>query len=394
MSTRVAASGYPLERPDLSVVAPLMYWRRRRRHWRLLSLLAAVLLPVAVVGVYLYGYADDQYVTEFRFSVRHQAPLRSDATTTPVNGGGVALAVINDSQIVIQYLKSRQIIDDITATGVDLDAIYAADDKDFLAHLRRDAPVEERLRYWRRMVDPFFDMTTGIVSVEVRAFRPVDAQLVATRALGLAEKLINDINDRSHADALDYATREAAASEAKLQAAQVALAVYRNGHAVLFPEMEATSSTNVGGIVEQHLIEAKTAFNAQLAAGVSRDAMPMRLLGNRIAAMETLLQGVNGRLARPGGDASLASVLSDYSVLKVSEDIAAKVYERALIALQEARNIANEQGVYLAAFVRPGLPQDTLYPVRWRILLETALIGFAAWCLLQLLYHGIRDHID
>ena len=67
--------------------------------------------------------------------------------------------------------------------------------------------------------------------------------------------------------------------------------------------MEATSSTNVGGIVEQHLIEAKTAFNAQLAAGVSRDAMPMRLLGNRIAAMETLLQGVNGRLARPGGDA-------------------------------------------------------------------------------------------
>src|ERR1700744_4596887 len=156
MSTSIAPSGYQLDGRDVSPAAPLMHWRRRRRHLRLLSLLAAVLLPVAVVSGYLYGYADDQYVTEFRFSVRHQAPRRADTTAVPVNGGGVALAVINDSQIVLQYLKSRQIIDDIIATGIDLDAIYAADDKDFLAHLRRDAPVEERLRYWRRMVDTFF----------------------------------------------------------------------------------------------------------------------------------------------------------------------------------------------------------------------------------------------
>lgn len=228
----------------------------------------------------------------------------------------------------------------------------------------------------------------------MRAFRPEDARLVATSVLGLAEKLVNDISDRSHSDVLVYARQEAADSEAKLQAAQAALSVYRNRNSVLFPEMAATASTTTGNFVEQNLIQAKTSFNSQLAMGVSRDALQMRMLANRIIAMETELRGVTTRLTRSDGDASLASVLSEYSVLKVSEEIAAKVYERALIALQEARNTANEQGVYLAAFVRPALPQDSIYPVRWRIMLETALVGFAAWCLLQLLYHGIRDHLD
>jgi capsular polysaccharide transport system permease protein len=114
--------------------------------------------------------------------------------------------------------------------------------------------------------------------------------------------------------------------------------------------------------------------------------------------MQTSLREVHGSLAEtsPGGerDASLASVLSEYDIIHLDQQIAAKVYERALMVLQDARNTASQQGVYLAAFVRPGLPQESMYPIRWRVMLETALLSFVAWCLLQLLYHGIRDHID
>jgi capsule polysaccharide export protein KpsE/RkpR len=67
------------------------------------------------------------------------------------------------------------------ASGLDLDAIYGGSDWDLWARLRRNASLEERQRYWKRMIDPFFDLTNGIVSAEVRAFRPADAQLVARR---------------------------------------------------------------------------------------------------------------------------------------------------------------------------------------------------------------------
>jgi capsular polysaccharide transport system permease protein len=413
MNKSIAPSGYRLDEPDVSQTvsgiphdllrdAPLRR-RHKRRRWRAASLLLAVLLPTALAGGYLYSYAADQYVTEFRFGVRHEAPLRMDATatsalTTSLSAGVSPLAVITDSQIVIQYLKSRQVIDDVIASGVDLDAIYARVDSDFLAHLRPHGSAEERLQYWRRMVDPFFDMTTGIVSVEVRAFSPADAQLVAATALQLAEKLVNGMSNRAHADVLAYAAREVGESQSKLKVTQTTIASYRNHHAVLFPEMQASADTSVEGKVWENLIEAKTTFNAQLAVGVSADSMQMRMLGNRIAAMETTLREVHGRLAQstPGGtpDASLASVLAEYDVLHLDEQIAAKVYERALMALQDARNAASQQSVYLAAFVRPSLPQESMYPIRWRVMLETALLSFVAWCLVQLLYHGIRDHID
>jgi capsular polysaccharide transport system permease protein len=357
------------------------------------------------MATYLYRYADDQYVTEFRFSVRHQAPLRvdpggSEGMASTLAGGGAAsmMTVMTDSQIVMQYLKSRQIVDDIIASGVDLDRIYAAEDEDILAHLRPKASVEERLRYWHRMVDPFFDMTTGVVSVEVRAFQPEDALLVANKALSLAEMLVNGMTERAHDDLLAYATREVDESGAKLQAIQGDIAAFRNKHAVLFPEMQATSASTVGGELEKTLIEAKTAYSTQMAQGASKDTMQMSILRNRIAAMESELRGVHGRLAQPepaqGGDTSLATVMSAYSVLQLEEQISAKVYERALIAQQDARNAASQQSVYLAAFVRPSLPQDSMYPVRWRIMLETALLSFAGWCLLQLIYHAVRDHID
>lgn len=379
-----------------------LHQRLVRRRWRLASLVGSVLLPTLAAGAYLYCFAADQYVTEFRFSVRHEAPLRMDGTgsaamTASLGTSAVSpLAVITDSQIVIQYLKSRQVIDDIVAAGVDLDAIYARNDTDILAHLRPGGSVEERQRYWKRMVDPFFDMTTGIVSVEVRAFSPADARLVAATALRLAEKLVNDMSARGHDDVLAYATKEVAASDAKLQAAQATIATYRNQHAVLFPEMQATSDTLVEGKVRDNLIEAQTAYNAQLARGASTDSIQMRILGDRIAATQTALRGVHDGLAQSNttSDASLASVLSEYGVLHLREEIAAKVYERALMALQDARNAASQQGVYLAAFVRPGLPQESTYPIRWRVILETALLSFVGWCLLQLLYHGIRDHID
>jgi capsular polysaccharide transport system permease protein len=378
---------------------PLPRLRRRRRFGRLLSLLLAVVLPTALMATYLYRYADNQYISEFRFSVRRQAPLRVD----PSGGSSVAaglspslnLAMINDSEIVVQYLKSRQVIDDIAAAGIDLDRIYAQQDNDLLAHLSPNATAEERQRYWRHVVDPFFDLTNGIVSVQVRAFQPQDAQRVASKVLELAETLVNRMSSRAQADQLAYAQREADASGAHLRQIQADLAAYRNKHAVLFPEMQATVSNSVEGKIEESLIEAKTAYRAQLAQGASPDARLMSMMQSRIDALEIEQRRVHDALAQAGDDhASLASVMSGYTVLQADEGTAARIHERALIALQDARNEAAQQSIYLAAFVRPDLPQESDYPVRWRVLLETAAVSFVAWCLLQLIYHGIRDHLD
>ena len=395
------------ERPEGAIVPhrisvelpPLPRPRRRRRVGRLLSLLLAVALPTALMATYLYRYADNQYISEFRFSVRRQAPLRVDPSAGSSMAAGLSpslnLAMINDSEIVVQYMKSRQVIDDIAAAGIDLDHIYAQQDNDPLAHLSPNATAEERQRYWRRVVDPFFDMTNGIVSVQVRAFQPGDAQLVAAKVLHLAETLVNRMSSRALADQLAYARSEADESGFRLRGIQADLAAFRNQHAVLFPEMQATVSNSVEGKIEESLIEAKTAYRAQLAQGASPDARLMAMSQSRIDALEAEQKRVHGALAQAGDDhVSLASVMSGYAVLQADESTAERIHERALVALQDAHNEAAQQSIYLAAFVRPDLPQESGYPMRWRVLLETAAVSFVAWCLLQLIYHGIRDHLD
>jgi hypothetical protein len=138
------------------------------------------------IAAYLHGIAADQYISEFRFSVRRQMPLKMETTAAGMSeapaGIAAAMAVITDSQMVVQYLKSAQIIEDMIAAGVDLDAIYAGSDHDLWAHLRRNATLEDRQRYWKSMVDPFFDMSNGIVRSRcVRSVPPIPSLSPARR---------------------------------------------------------------------------------------------------------------------------------------------------------------------------------------------------------------------
>ncbi|MFL5288840.1 MAG: hypothetical protein ACJ8AW_49775 [Rhodopila sp.] len=122
---------------------------------------------------------------------------------------------------------------------------------------------------------------------------------------------------------LAYATKEVSEAETKMRAAQAATAAYRNQHAVLFPEMQATAETTAAGTVQQALIGARTAYATQLPQGVSKDTTQMSMLRNRIAALESELQSLQGRLAKTGAGAasgdSLASVLAEYSRLQLFE---------------------------------------------------------------------------
>ena len=370
--------------------------RRSRRRVRFLTMLLFVAAPTSAATIYLHDYAADQYVTEFRFSVRQAHPIRAESSSLASSLGGAnpLLAALTDSETTVQYLKSRQVIDDMSAT-VDLDAIYSWPQKDFWARLDPAATSEERARYWRKIVDPDFDMTSGIVTVKVRAFRPEDSLRVATTVLGLSEKLVNELSSRSHNDAVGYAEAQASANEKRLKEAEAALVKFRNANAVMYPALQANADTAIQSHLRESLSDLRSTYNSLLAQKVMLDGPQMRTLKGRIAATEAELASVQGGMAATpaapspqGGNAaaiaanpSLASVLGGYSALEVEERISEKVYERSLTALQDARNEANQQGVYLNAFVRPSLPQESTYPIRWRILLETALGGFLAWCL-------------
>ena len=371
---------------------------RARRMRRIAGFLLLAVAPTVGAGIYLYGYASDQYVSEIRFSVRQQAPIRSEGPSmaSALGGGNPLLAIVTDSETVVQYLSSRQVIDDLDGR-VDMDEVYARMDADLYARMAPGLPAEKRLRYWKEMVDPYFDMTSGVVSVKVRAFRPDDARNVASVVLALSEKLVNDLSSRAHGDAVAYADKEAAAADDKLKSVEADMAAYRNRHAVLFPQMQATASSNVETSLREKLVEARATLSTLSTQGVAPDSPQARILRARASSLESEISGMQSNMTRPGeaeGSPPLASVLGGYNALETREKIQEKVLEHALSVQQDAHNAAAQQSVYLNAFVKPSLPQSSIYPVRWKELLAVALAGFVAWAISSLVVQGIRDHVD
>jgi capsular polysaccharide transport system permease protein len=49
--------------------------------------------------------------------------------------------------------------------------------------------------------------------------------------------------------------------------------------------------------------------------------------------------------------------------------------------------------VYIASFVPPTLPEEALYPRRWRSVGMVALVSFAIWAIGGLMVQSVRDHL-
>lgn len=374
--------------------APSAKVPRRSRAW--VSLLAVLLLPGLLASAWLWGAASDQYVSEFRFAVRRQAPPRADmpSIASALSGANNLMALLQDSEMVVQYLRSRQVIDDLRPM-LQPDSIWSRSQADWLSSMVADAPVERQLRYWRRMVVPYLDMNNGIVIVQVWAFTPEDAVRLATHLQNLSERLVNELSRRSQQDALRHARAEVAEADATLRDIRLSMAAFRNANALLTPTLSANVVTQVETRLRESLAEMRAQLAAQLATGTNPTALQVRVQQARIASLEGEVGQVRAELSRPpgpDGDVSLATLLTQYASNEVEERMAQQRLERAQLMLSNASAELARQGVYLNAFVQPALAEQASWPIRWALLAQL-LAGLAAlWALGLLVWRMAREH--
>ena len=372
-------------------------WRRLLRRQRSLSFLACVLLPTLVAGGYEYLLASDQYISEFKFVVRQQAPQNAAPAglLSALGGGSPMLAVVENSEIVVQYIGSLQILSDLRSR-LSLDKIYSTPRADWFSRLPQGQPAERRILYWRSMVRPTFDLSSGVITVQVHAFTPRDALRVARAVLAGSQTLVNQMSVTARQNALSYAVQTAGMAQRKLKKDETALATYRNKYSVLFPEMSAQSSSSVTAALTRQLSESQADLAALLSMGQNGSSPQVRILRARITAIQTQINQMTARLASNNGGAalSLATIVSGYDTLTETEKLDEQLYASDLLALQNARNTAAETSIYLESFVQPNLPEVSIYPERGLVTAETALAGFIAWILLMLVVNTLRDQLD
>lgn len=362
-----------------------------------LSFVACVLLPTLFGAVYFGLIASDRYAAGAGFSVRSMdsSTMGSDflGALTGLSSVGTTTT---DSYILLEYLKSRELLEELRK-DFDFQQAYGSAEIDFLYRLDTEAPIEEVVEYWDWMISTSYDNTSSILNFEVQAFSAQDAQRVADLIVGYSQRLINRLSEEARKDAVEFAKKEVASAELRLKILRQEMQEFRKTSNAIDPTASAAAQVELVAGIEKELIELRSRLGS-MTTTLDQDAPSVRQLRRQIAALEAELWQKQSEVGPSGQEqgtvgSNLSSLLADYERLTVEQEFAQKAYAVALSSLERARVEADRQQRFLAVFRTPSTPEEAIYPKR---LLNTFLVFVVAlivWGLGLLIAYSVRDHM-
>lgn len=372
------------------------YARRGERLMRFVAVVGFVVLvvvPNLVAAVYFGFIASDQYVSEARFALRGGTAPKLD--TLGALTGFPSLEIVQDTQIVINYLQSRTIVETLQAE-IDIVGMFSRPEVDYFSRLDPEKPIEKVLRYWKTMVDVTVQVPSGILTVYVRAFTPRDSLAITRAVLEASERLVNDMNDRMRKDALALTEVEQQRARDRLAQARAALEQARNEEGLLSAEkaLDAQNTLIVGE--RTNLLRLQQEYETQRHY-IGEAAPQQRALKKRIEAEQEQIARLEAQLTRRPEDEHETKVLSGsmtrLEYLDFERQIAEKAYASALSSHERARLASDTQLLYVNTFVRPMEAQQAKYPRRLLMIGIIVAASLAIWGVLMGSMVLVRNHM-
>jgi capsular polysaccharide transport system permease protein len=399
---RQPAKGDAVELPYAMYLASLPKRGRKRSHTGLLSFLICVALPTALVAIYFFCYASNQYAAGFRYTVR-DAQMAASGLSSGAAGGGMASFVgmsstpnPTENYMVADYVGSREAVDELQKR-IDIISRYSSPDIDWWARFNKIRPIERFVSYWHRMMSASYDQVTGLGSVEVRAFTAEDAYLIANTLARMSEVLINNIAMRPQQDAVVFAEGELKKAETRLENARNQITQFRNDEMLIDPQSSVvTSNVLTAQTLRANLTQLQTEFGSLRSQQLSANSSIAASLQARIKATKEQLVKVEAEVANArglGANNPLSKVVAKYEQLEFERQFAQNLTMSAMQSLVQAKANAIQQHVYVTPFVKPALPQSSTYPARLLSIGVAAFGFFLVWLVGLLLIRSLREHL-
>jgi len=362
----------------------LSVWQRTR------LMLICVVLPT-VLSVLYYGFvASDVYVSQSLFVVR--SPERQ--TTSPLGmlfkGAGFSRAQ-DDAYVVHDFMMSREALGALESK-LGIKPKFSQDSIDLFsrfAGIYPDNSFEAFHRYFQKHAELKIDSLSSITTLTIRAYTPQDAKHINEELLRLSEERVNQLNARGRQDLVEFARQEVAEAQSRAIDASFALAQYRNRKGVIDPERQSAISLQQIAKLQSELLTAKTQLGQVMLVAQENPQIPS--LKQTVALLEKEIKVESAKVA---GDVklSLASKAAEFQKLAMNKEFADKILAGALTTLEQARNEAQRQQLYLERIAQPSLPDAAMQPERLRNILATLLVSLAIWGVLILLIAGVKEH--
>jgi capsular polysaccharide transport system permease protein len=342
-----------------------------------------------LAGVYFFGIASDLYLSEVKFVVRGPSKGPVNAISAMLSSAGANVS--EDTYAVHEYLMSRDAVRRLEQED-DLRALLSRPEGDMLTRFpgmwfwRKD--FEALYRTYSHFVSVEVDGTTGVSTLQVKAYRPEDAQLIASALLKFSEQLVNTLNERARRDSLAAFEGEVKDTEQRISEVQGKLTAYRLKQKMLDPKSASVGPLELVGQMQAQLANAK----AQLAevSKNSPNSPQLPLIRTRIGSLEKLIGEERQKIT--GDTDSVAASVGDYERLDLQKLLGEKTLASAFASLESARLEAQRQQLYLETIAQPNLADYPLYPRRFASFAVVVASCLLAYGIAWLLIAGVREH--
>lgn len=297
----------------------------------------------------------------------------------------------DDSYTVLDYIQSRDALKELNRNNYILDTYSSHGDIINRFSRSFDDSFEALWKYYsKRIVALDLDATSGITTLQVRAFTAEDAAKINEMLLEMGERLINRMNQRAATDSVKFAQTQVDIAQAKAKNAAAALAAYRNKYVVFDPEKQSALQLDQVSKLRSQLLDAQTQLGQLQLLSPKNPQIPA--LKNSISTITQQIQ--TATVGVTGGKNSLSEKAADYARVQLDAQFADKQLASTMAALENARADANRKQLYLERLVQPEAPDKAIEPKRIRGILTTLVIGMVVWATLSLLFASVREHRD
>ena len=359
-----------------------------------LSFVVLVVVPTVTTAWYMWSRATDRYVSSTSFSIRTE----DTSSAMELLGGMVGMSSSSsDTDILYDFMDSPEIVRAVDE-ALDLRTLWSkADPAVDPVFAFRPGTIEDLVDYWQRMVGIYYDTGTGIIELQVQAFTPDDARLIAERIFSESSDMINRLSAIARTDATAFARDELETAVERLKVARAALTRFRNEAQIVDPSASIQSQMGILSSLQAQLTQTLIDLDL-LRQNASSDDPRVQQGERRIAVIEARIAEERAKMgmgAGQGADAQGGTLFVDlvgtYEGLMVDQHFAETAYTTALAAYDAAVAEARRQSRYIAAHVNPTLPERATLPNRFEWTGLMALFSFLLWAVLVLMGYALRD---
>lgn len=363
----------------------------------------SVAAPIAVSALYFGLIASNQYVSEFRFTVRQ--PVTNDGASNVQDNLGNLTAVLGnvtsfagavssvDNYTAVDYIRSGQAVSDISH-DVKLRDFYSRKEIDPFSRLPANTSTETLNAYWQHMVRATYDPATGLASVKVRAFKPADAYAIAQSLINSTSTMVNTIGHRSREDDLKVAQAQVDRAQRRIDEVRAQIRALRQRVGQIDPKAAEIAQSDTLATDLRNQLAASSAQLAYLNGQLRNPQAPQIVqLKARMAAMQSQLVQLDAQVGKGArGGEPLAQSVAEFEALQSQLKQADDMLFGALAGLQRAGEQSDAQRLYVTTYVSPALPESSTYPDRLGSVLLTALVSLMVWLIGVLLGKSIMEH--